>query len=135
MKDPAFLFYASDFLTGVSGLTMEERGQYITLLCLQHQTGHLSEKEIRLCVGNAAADVMAKFEKDENGNFREITEIRIETRNEIEDLKETVEKTKIEIKVLLPRIFRDAVTMEQVYNGMVVFTVPESVAREFSLMQ
>jgi len=69
MKDPAFLFYASDFLTGVSGLTMEERGQYITLLCLQHQTGHLSEKEIRLCVGNAAADVMAKFEKDENGKF------------------------------------------------------------------
>jgi len=69
MKDPAFLFYASDFLTGVSGLTMEERGQYITLLCLQHQTGHLSEKEIRLCVGNAAADVLAKFEKDENGKF------------------------------------------------------------------
>jgi uncharacterized protein YdaU (DUF1376 family) len=68
-KDPAFLFYASDFLTGVSGLTMEERGQYITLLCLQHQTGHLSEKEIRLCVGNAAADVLAKFEKDENGKF------------------------------------------------------------------
>lgn len=74
-------------------------------------------------------------EKDENGNFREITEIRIETRNEIEDLKETVEKTKIEIKVLLPRIFREAVTMEQVYNGMVVFTVPESVARQFSLVQ
>lgn len=68
-KDPAFLFYASDFLTGVSGLTMDERGQYITLLCLQHQTGHLSEKEIRLCVGNAAADVLAKFEKDENGKF------------------------------------------------------------------
>lgn len=74
-------------------------------------------------------------EKDEAGNFREITEIRIETRDNIEELKETVEKRKIEIKVLLPRIFRDAVTMEQVYKGMVVFTVPESVARQFSLMQ
>lgn len=74
-------------------------------------------------------------EKDEQGNFREITEIRIETKNEIEALKENVEKRKIEIKVLLPRIFRDAVTMEQVHNGMVVFTVPESVARQFSLVQ
>lgn len=69
MKDPAFLFYASDFLTGVSDLSMEERGVYITLLCLQHQKGRLSEKMIRLCGGIATADVMAKFTKDENGLF------------------------------------------------------------------
>lgn len=69
MKDPAFLFYSSDFISGVQDLTMEERGQYITLLCLQHQKGHLTEKMIRLCCGNAAADVMAKFRQDENGLF------------------------------------------------------------------
>ena len=68
-KDPAFLFYSNDFLTGVSDLTMEERGQYITLLCLQHQKGNLSEKTIRLSVGNAAADVMAKFSRGEDGLF------------------------------------------------------------------
>ncbi len=68
-KDPAFLFYSKDFLTGVQDLTMEERGQYITLLCLQHQKGHLSEKLIRLSCGNATADVMAKFSRDENGLF------------------------------------------------------------------
>lgn len=67
MKDPAFLFYSGDFLAGVQDLTMEERGQYITLLCLQHQKGHLSEKIIRLAVADAAADVMAKFRQDENG--------------------------------------------------------------------
>jgi len=49
-KDPAFLFYSSDFLSGITDLTMEERGQYITLLCLQHQKGSLSEKTIRLSV-------------------------------------------------------------------------------------
>lgn len=68
-KDPAFLFYSSDFLSGVQDLTMDERGQYITLLCLQHQKGHLSEKTIRLSLGNAAADVLAKFRQDADGNF------------------------------------------------------------------
>jgi hypothetical protein len=68
-KDPAVLFYTSDFLTGVSDLTMEERGQYITLLCMQHQKGHLSEKTICLTVGNVSVDVMNKFKKDENGLY------------------------------------------------------------------
>lgn len=67
MKDPAFLFYSNDFLSGIQDLTMEERGQYITLLCLQHQKGHLSDKIIKLAVVNAAADVMAKFRQDSEG--------------------------------------------------------------------
>jgi uncharacterized protein YdaU (DUF1376 family) len=83
MKDPAFLFYSSDFLSGVQDLTMEERGQYITLLCLQHQKGHLTEKMIRLSCGNAAADVMAKFRHDEDGNFYN------------ERLEEEIEKRKV----------------------------------------
>lgn len=69
-KDPAFLFYSSDFLTGVSDLTMEERGQFVTLLCLQHQKGHLSEKLMRLqCGGTPNADVLAKFRKDKKGLY------------------------------------------------------------------
>ena len=68
-KDPAVLFYTSDFLTGVSGLTMEERGQYITLLCLQHQQGALTEKMIRLAVGDLSEDVRAKFSVDEHGRL------------------------------------------------------------------
>lgn len=81
-KDPAVLFYCSDFLTGTTGLTMEERGQYITLLCLQHQQGHLSEKTIRLAVGSASVDVLSKFKKDDNGNFfNERMEEEIEKRS------------------------------------------------------
>lgn len=68
-KDPAVLFYTSDFLVGVQGLTMEERGQYITLLCLQHQQGHLSDKQITLAVGNPSADVIDKFDVDADGLY------------------------------------------------------------------
>ena len=81
MKDPAFLFYSSDFLTGCASLTMEERGQYISLLCLEHQLGRLSEKTIRLSVGSVSVDVMDKFQQDENGLFfNERLEIEIEKR-------------------------------------------------------
>jgi hypothetical protein len=68
-KDPAFLFYSSDFLTGVSDLTMEERGQYITLLCLQHQKGRLSGKAMAIAVPDATADVLAKFRQDPDGCY------------------------------------------------------------------
>ena len=68
-KDPAVLFYTKDFLTGVMGLTMHERGQYITLLCLQHTSGHLTEKEITLSVGEVSEDVLKKFTKDEEGKY------------------------------------------------------------------
>ena len=69
MKDPAIVFYTSDFMVGVSNLTMEERGQYITLLCLQHQLGHLSEKTIKLNIPNVSDDVLSKFIKDDEGNY------------------------------------------------------------------
>ena len=68
-KDPAFLFYSSDFLNGVADLTMDERGQFITLLCLQHQKGILTDKTIRLCLGSVSVDVLSKFSKDKDGNF------------------------------------------------------------------
>jgi len=68
-KNPAFLFYSADFLNGCVDLTMEERGQYITMLCLQHQKGSLSEKTIRLCLGSVSVDVLSKFDRDENGNY------------------------------------------------------------------
>lgn len=66
-KDPAVLFYTSDFLTGVSLMTLKERGQYITLLCLQHQHGHLSDGDIKKAVGKVTEAVMDKFDRDEDG--------------------------------------------------------------------
>lgn len=68
-KDPAFLFYPGDFLVGVSDLTMEERGQYITLLCLQFEKGRLSKKNITIAVGKVSPDVLDKFTVDDNGLY------------------------------------------------------------------
>ena len=68
-KDPAFLFYTSDFLTDCSDLTMEERGQLITLFCLQHQKGRLSEKIINLSIGELSEDVKNKLSRDENNLY------------------------------------------------------------------
>jgi uncharacterized protein YdaU (DUF1376 family) len=80
-KDPAFLFYSNDFLTGVQDLTMEERGLYITLLCIQHQKGFITEKMLRLCHGINSVDVLAKFSRDKEGNyFNERLNIEIEKR-------------------------------------------------------
>ena len=45
-KDPAVLFYTSDFLSGCALMDMRERGQYITLLCLQRERGHMTMQEI-----------------------------------------------------------------------------------------
>jgi hypothetical protein len=49
-KDPAILFYTSDFLTGTFTMTDEQVGKYIRLLCLQHQKGSLTEKDmLKIC--------------------------------------------------------------------------------------
>lgn len=69
MKDPAMLFYTSDFLTGVTLLNMKERGQYITLLCLQQQLGHMTLKQMQTAVGKLSEAVMGKFIQDDDGLY------------------------------------------------------------------
>lgn len=66
-KDPAVLFYTSDFLSSTQGLTLEEIGMLIKLLCMQHQTGRLTPKAIKIAVGEITSDVLSFFKKDENG--------------------------------------------------------------------
>lgn len=67
MKDPAFLFYSNDFLSGTMLMRNEEVGIYIKLLCLQHQQGHLEEKDM-LSIG-ATKKVFSKFIKDDKGYY------------------------------------------------------------------
>lgn len=69
MKDPAFLFYSSDFLSGTMLMTDEEIGQYIKLLCLQHQKGHLKEKDMLNICKTYNEDIFSKFTKDADGNY------------------------------------------------------------------
>ena len=81
-KDPAFLFYSSDFLTGTLLMSMEQKGKFITLLCIQHQKGHMSERDMLQICGTYDEDIFDKFQKDSDGKFFN------------ERLKEEIEKRK-----------------------------------------
>ncbi len=81
-KDPAFLFYSQDFYTGVSTMNFEDRGKYITILCLMHQQGRLSEESISFIVGSVSVNLKSKFSVDENGLwYNKRLEFETEKRN------------------------------------------------------
>jgi len=70
-KDPAFPFYASDFLTGTMYFTDAQTGKYIRLLCNQHQHGGIIDSDI---FNNIVGDDMIlrkKFIESENGFYNE----------------------------------------------------------------
>jgi hypothetical protein len=66
-KDPAVLFYTSDFLTGTVLMNHEQVGKYIRLLCIQHQKDTLSEKDMFNICGTYDEDVFNKFTKTDDG--------------------------------------------------------------------
>lgn len=69
-RDPAFLFYSSDFLVGTFDMTDEQVGRYIRLMCLQHQKGELTEAVMLSVMGGVWDEaVAAKFIRSETGTF------------------------------------------------------------------
>lgn len=80
-KDPAFLFYPQDWLTGTMTMPFDERGKYITILALMHQQGRMSEETICFLVGSVSVILKSKFKIDENGFwYNERLEKEIEKR-------------------------------------------------------
>ena len=70
MKDPAILFYTQDFLVGTMTMTDEQVGQYIRLLCLQHQRGGgLSHKDIVKICGGEDVEIFSQFKKTDDGLY------------------------------------------------------------------
>ena len=67
-KDPAVLFYTSDFLSGTFTMDNEQVGKYIRLLCLQHQKGKLSEKDMLSICKTYDVEIFDKF-KFEDGFY------------------------------------------------------------------
>ena len=81
-KDPAILFYTSDFITGTLTMSDEQRGKYILLLCLQHQKGYLTESEMVKICGKYDKDIYDKFKQNGEGHFyNERMKIESEKRN------------------------------------------------------
>jgi uncharacterized phage protein (TIGR02220 family) len=105
-KDPAVLFYTSDFLSGTMLMRNDQVGKYIKLLCIQHQQGHLSEEDMLEICGTYDERIFSKFVKDENGLYynvrmeveankrRAYIESRSNNRkgNKNEDMKEHMKK-------------------------------------------
>lgn len=78
MKDPAFLFYTSDFLTGTMLFTDEQVGKYVRALCYIHQHGHISLEELNILLKEDNI-VLKKFVKDKkNLYYNNRLEIEIE---------------------------------------------------------
>jgi uncharacterized protein YdaU (DUF1376 family) len=80
-KDPAVLFYTADFRQGTTLFSDEETGQYIRLLCDQHQNGHLPTNHMVYVCKSVRSPVFSKFEKDSDGNwFNKRMDLEIEKR-------------------------------------------------------
>ena len=73
-RAPAFQFYADDFLAGTMTMTNEERGAYISLLCLQWSKGFVTELDIqRICLGmptHSHGICQSKFQADPESRYR-----------------------------------------------------------------
>lgn len=80
-KDPAFLFYSSDFLTGTIFMSNEQVGIYIRLLCSQHQHGGLIDKiSFNSLVGEHNI-IKTKFIETESGFYNERLASEMHKRN------------------------------------------------------
>lgn len=70
-KDPAFLFYPSDFITGTMFFTDEQIGIYIKLLCAQHQHGGLINKVTFNQIVKSHDIIKSKFIESEDGFYNQ----------------------------------------------------------------
>ena len=74
-KDPAYLFYPSDFEMGTLGMTYKQKGKYITLLNMQHSKGgYLKERDIKRILNFDNEDdleILEKFKHNDNGYYNE----------------------------------------------------------------
>lgn len=107
LKSPAFQFYSSDFMTGTTFMTNEEVGAYIRCLCMQHQKGHLKEKEMQqICLNQEVLEsVMNHYKQDDEGLFynerldfekeksRKYSESRAKNRSKKDNTSKTYDNT------------------------------------------
>ena len=82
-KDPAFLFYSSDFLTGTMFWTNEQVGLYVRMLCAQHQHGGRIDTNVLRTQCDSITNgqlVYAKFKHDALGSYNERLQVEMEKR-------------------------------------------------------
>jgi len=94
MKDPAVLFYTQDFITGTLLMTDEQRGKYIMLLCLQHQNGKLTERDMLKICGRKDEDIWDKFINEDGCFYNKRMLLETQKRNNYtESRRKNLQKT------------------------------------------
>ncbi len=83
-KDPAFLFYPGDWLSGTMYLTHEQKGAYMDLLILQFNCGKFTETQAKqvlsICFDVAWVMLKQKFKKEGEFYYNERLSLEIEKR-------------------------------------------------------
>ena len=104
-KDPAFLFYPSDFLTGTMFMSNEQVGIYIRLLASQHQHGGIISKIAFNSMVSNNEIVRDKFIETETGFYNERLTTEMDKRNKksnnMSDTAKDVWKKRKEAKIQL----------------------------------
>lgn len=125
-KDPAFLFYSSDFLTGTMTMTDEQVGRYIRLLCLQHQKGILTEKDMMFICKSKDDDIFGKFLKNASGYFNQRLREEAEKRaaysnsralNRVKDKKKFKKDMKKTLNSYVPHMENENVNEDEDINN------------------
>ena len=84
LKPPAFQFYADDFIGGTVGMSADEVGHYIRLLCFQWSHGKISSDETtleRIAGGKVSEVVRAKFPRGKNKRLEQERQKQAEYRD------------------------------------------------------
>lgn len=83
-KDPAFLFYANDWLGSTMGMSFEEKGAFMELLLMQFNKGKFTEANARqvlsICSASVWDTVKQKFSTDGTYYWNERLKTEIEKR-------------------------------------------------------
>lgn len=83
-KDPAFLFYPGDWISGTMHLTFEEKGAYIELLMLQFNRSHMDIHMVKHMLSHKYDEIWPKiqdkFENSDGKIWNERLRIEIEKR-------------------------------------------------------
>lgn len=66
-KNPAILWYPSDWDSGTKGMSFEEKGAYMELLMTQFSRGHMTTDMIGRLVGRMWGQIKDKFILDDDG--------------------------------------------------------------------
>jgi len=92
-KDPAFLFYPGDFLSGTMYMTFEQKGAYMVLLILQfncHQFNEAQAKQVlSICFDVAWPMLKLKFKRDGEYFYNERLREEIDKRKKFTESRRT----------------------------------------------